>query len=194
MLNARALGELLSQNSDQRLCKRWFLMTPNGTLLAHSQTENLKDLRKGVTAAALSWQEQNEIARHLSGSSEGTFATASAHLHTLIFESASKNVLIRKLQPQLLLVLEGGVPPRKPSFEVRITVEGADGQPLRRHAAGDSSPSASVSSKAESSMSTATAGVLALHRRKLDAMAEAILNDFEQTGFKMPENGADQLF
>ncbi|KAK0889931.1 hypothetical protein LTR02_015087, partial [Friedmanniomyces endolithicus] len=189
MLNAKALSELLSKNSDERLCKRWYIMTPNGTLLAHTQPTDAGDLRQQVAMVALSWQEQQQTSS--TGSDE---ANRKRDLSTLVLESDVHNILVRKIQPQLLLVLEGGVPPRKRSFEPRMIVEGPDGEPLYQSRTAESSLGTSVSSKAESSMSTTPAGVLGLHKKKLDAMAAAIVADFEQTGFKMPEEGSNHLF
>ena len=57
MLNVRGLTELLTQNKDDKLCKRWWLMTPNGTLLAYSHPANTRDLRNQAAMVALSWQE-----------------------------------------------------------------------------------------------------------------------------------------
>ncbi|KAK3110507.1 hypothetical protein LTR53_015135 [Teratosphaeriaceae sp. CCFEE 6253] len=191
MLNAKALSEVLTKNSDERLCKRWYLMTPNGTLLAHTQPSDARELRKQVAMVALSWQEHAQIPAEPDEASSQT--QRQQDLHTLIIESETGNVVVRRIQPQLLLVLEGGVPPRKPSFEPRVVAEGPEGGPSHDgRSAG--SPSTSISSKADSSMSTATAGVLALHRRKLDMMAAAIVAEFDQTGFHMPGEGSNQLF
>lgn len=191
MLNAKALSELLSKNSDERLCKCWYLMTPNGTLLAYTQPTDIKALRKQVAVAALAWQE------HQQSGEPGPHdeAKTQRQLQSLIIESEASNVLVRQIQPELLLVLEGGVPPRKRTFEPRITVEGPDGEPLHDRQVADSASGTSLSSKAESSTSsTATGGVLGLHRKKLEAMAAAITSDFEQTGFKMPDASANKFF
>ncbi|KAF2764737.1 hypothetical protein EJ03DRAFT_16884 [Teratosphaeria nubilosa] len=196
MLNAKGLSELLSKNSDERLCKRWHIMTPNGTLLAYTQPADMRSLRRQAAMAAISWQE------HTPGrASEEALASngvkQSAQLHTLIIESETSNILIRQIRPQLLLVLEGGVPPRKRSFEPRVTAEGPDGEPLHNSmisANADSSLGTSMSSRADSSVSVASGGVLALHRRKLEAMASAIIADFQKTGFKMPEDNINHLF
>ncbi|KAK5124882.1 hypothetical protein LTR85_001072 [Meristemomyces frigidus] len=190
MLNAKALSELLSKNSDQRLCKRWYLMTPNGTLLAYTQPTDMKDLRKQAAVAALSWQDHHPPDAAVPSGEPAS--GAQRHLHTLIIESETCNVLMRIIQPELLLALEGGVPPRKRTFEPRTTAEGSDGEPLHGTQTADS---ASVSSRAESSVSSAPGGVvLALHRKKLDAMAAAIASDFEQTGFKMPDESVNKFF
>lgn len=191
MLNAKALSELLSRNSDERLCKRWYLMTPNGTLLANTQPTDARDLRQQVAMIALSWQEQQESGS--AGTIEG-LRQPQRNVHTLIVESETNNTLIRKIQPQLLLVLEGGVPLRRRSFEPRVSAEGADGEPLHVSSTAEASLGTSVSSKAESSVSTTTSGVLGLQRKKLDAMAAAIVAEFEQTGFRVPDEGSNCLF
>lgn len=194
MLNAKALSELLSKNSDQRLCKRWYLMTPNGTLLAYTQPTDLRDLRKQVAVAALSWQDHQQSEAEGSGE-QASPANLQRQLHTLIIESEVSNVFIRTIQPELLLVLEGGVPPRKRTFEPRTIAEGPDGEPLHDRQTADSASGISVSSRAESSVSSAPGGgVLELHRGKLDAMAAAIISDFKQTGFKMPDGSVNKLF
>jgi hypothetical protein len=192
MLNAKALTEAFSKNSDQQICKRWFLMTPNGTLLAYSKPTNIRELRKQAAVAALSWQEHQEPAR---GDSMEKIAMPSL-LRTLTIESETSNIIVRKIQPQLLLALEGGVPPRRRTFEPRVTPEGPgdapypspDGKPI------NSALSSSVSSIAESTQSTASRSVLTLQRKKLDALASAIARNFEETGFKMPEEGNTKIF
>ncbi|KAK5129745.1 hypothetical protein LTR08_002921 [Meristemomyces frigidus] len=193
MLNAKALTELLSKNSDPRLCKRWYLMTPNGTLLAYTQPTDMRELRRHVAMAAMSWQDhQRANPEALSG---GSLPAMKHQLHTLIIESEVSNVLVRRIQPGLLLVLEGGIPPRKPTFETRINAEGPDGELVHDRYAADPAIGTSISSKAESTVSqTPGGGVLGLHRKKLDAMATAIASDFEQTGFKMPDQSVNTFF
>ena len=193
MLNVKALTELLSRNSDQRLCKRWYLMTPNGTLLAYTQPTDMRELRRQVAMAALSWQDHQEPAAE--EPSSGLPPVTKVQLHTLIIESEASNLLVRRIQPGLLLVLEGGVPPRKRTFETRISAEGSDGEPIHSQATMESALGSSTSSIAESSVSqTPTGGVVGLHRKKLDAMATAIASDFEQTGFEMPDQSVNKFF
>ncbi|KAK3631538.1 hypothetical protein LTR22_021059 [Elasticomyces elasticus] len=194
MLNARALSELLTKNSDERLCKRWLLMTPNGTLLAHTQPIDTRDLRQQVAMIAMSWQEQEQV-KPEDTSGANRQPGESRELQTLVLESIQSNILVRRIQPRLLLVLEGGVPPRKQSFEPRVFAEDGNGEPLHYNKTAESSLATSPSSMAGSSTSTAKSGVLELHNKKLDAMATAIATEFEQTGFKMPEDGGNnQLF
>ena len=191
MLNAKALSELLTRNRDERLCKQWFLMTPNGTLLAHSQSTLMKDLRKQVAQTALTWQEYDMRLETMESIADPTTKTTMSNpqctLQSLIIESENSNVLVRRLQPQLLLVMVGGVPARKPMFESRITTEGPDGEPLH-----DSlPPKSALDSRAANGAPTS---VLDVHRRKLDAMATAIMADLDQTGFKMPEESSNRFF
>ena len=196
MLNAKALGELLSKNRDDRLCKQWFLMTPNGTLLAYSKPTNIRDLRRQAAKTALSWQEHQALQRSESAE-EAPAAVGLGPLRTLTMETESANLIIRKVQPQLLLVLEGGVPPRRRTFEPRVTPEGSSDAPYPPQGVeqpSESIPASSASSVAESTQSTASHGVLALQRRKLDALAFAIAQSFEQTGFKMPDEGNTKIF
>ena len=195
MLNAKALSDLLSKNSDERLCKRWWLMTPNGTLIAHTQLTDMKDLRRKVATAALTWQDRQQGAEGESNGHGDPTVRSQRPLHTLIMETEASNLLVRRVQPDLLLALEGGVPPRKRTFEPRITAEGPEGESLNDGHQSDPAMGTSVSSKAGSSISSTAGGsVLGLHRRKLDAMAAAITLDFEQTGFKMPDESVNKYF
>lgn len=198
MLNAKALTDALTKNTDEKLCKRWFLMTPNGTLLAYSKPTNIRDLRKQAAVAGLSWQEHQEAAQGESMAADGETAKVAmpSLLRTLTIESETSNTIVRKIQPQLLLVLEGGVPPRRRTFEPRVTPEGPGDAPYPPLDANPdkSTLSSSVSSIAESTQSTASRNVLHLQRKKLDALASAIARSFEETGFKMPDEGNTKIF
>jgi hypothetical protein len=191
MLNAKALSELLTKNSDARLCKRWFLMTPNGTLLAYTKPTDIKDLRRQAARTALLWQEQLD-AQRAGTEPETNKVQMPALLQTLTIEMETGNTIVRKVQPQLLLVLEGGVPPRRPTFEPRTTPEGpGDGPYPATNTTQHNAPNlaSSVSSAAESTKSVVSQSVLGLQRKKLDALAAAIAQNFEQTGFRMPDQG-----
>ena len=203
MLNVKALNDLLSQNRDERLCKRWYILTPNGTLLAHSQPTNAHDLRRQQLAfVALNWQEGERQA--VSGLIGGGDADGerrddaeSSHLNILIIESESSNTIIQRLQSQLLLVLEGGVPPRSPDFEITVTAEADDGQQwrLRYNQTTNMETNASTSSIADGDRTShVTSNVLKLQRRKLDDLATAIINDFQRKDFSMPKDGTMVLF
>ncbi|KAK5163872.1 uncharacterized protein LTR77_010266 [Saxophila tyrrhenica] len=198
MLNTRALGEVFKKHSDDRLYKRWYLMTPNGTLLAYRQPADISDLRMNTAKAAIVWQEHQTPQRSESATEDDTTkASMPTLLRTLTVEAESGNTIIRKIQPQMLLVLEGGVPPRKRTFEPRVTPEGPGDAPYPTGAAqqADSTLNSSASSVAESTKSSVVpGGVLGLQRRKLDVLAAMIAQSFEQTAFRMPDEGSTKYF
>ncbi|CZT17169.1 uncharacterized protein RCC_03001 [Ramularia collo-cygni] len=197
MLSTKAVGDLLSHNRDERLCRRWYLITPNGTLLAYSQPTNINDLRKQAAIAAICWQqhESRGSAGRLTGEYDEEIAEDAEQnpLHVLTIESEDANVIMRRVQEHLLLVLEGGVPPRRNGFERRITAEGVDGSQLRSHQ-GDGHTDVANPVKAEHDGSSVAANVLRLQRTKMDALAAILRADFEQTGFKMPDVGGATVF
>ncbi|KAM3419490.1 hypothetical protein BST61_g5415 [Cercospora zeina] len=190
MLNSTAINELLSRNRDGKLCKRWCLMTPNGTLLAYSRPVDVNDLRKQAAIAAICWQEHRSRDGRASDPGEHPVEIREDGeqnpLHTLVIESETSNIIMRQIQKQLLLVLEGGVPPRRAAFVKTTTAEGANGtrllsNPNEGHAAATSSVAS------DTNVSNGASNALKLQRRKLDALADVILGDFEATGFRMPE-------
>ncbi|KAF2171314.1 hypothetical protein M409DRAFT_18428 [Zasmidium cellare ATCC 36951] len=189
MLNSKALTDLLSHNRDDRLCKKWYLMTPNGTLLAYSQPTDISDIRKQAAVAAITWQE-HEHQQQSGFNGEIREDAEQSPLHVLIVESQTSNIIMRKIQNHLLLVLEGGVPPRRSGFERRITAESADGTNQRPS---HEDEAVSIRSDHTGSSKVAT-NVLKLQRTKLDQLAEAIMADFQQTGFKMPEESSTIVF
>ena len=202
MLNYKALAELLSRNSDQRLCKRWFIMTPNGTLLAYTKPTDIRDLRRQAAVAALAWQEHSTSGDPPSSPEDDGLHSSSIAitglLRTLTIENEKSNLIVRKIQPSLLLVLEGGVPPRKRAFEQKITPEGPGDAPYPslQDRALESAPGSSASSVAESTKTKASSSrkTLALHRGRLDSLASAIASDLEKTGFRMPDDETTKLF
>lgn len=202
MLNSKALCEVLSKNSDGRLCKRWSIMTPNGTLLAYTTPTDMKDLRRQAAIAAMSWldyaDDQLSTGNPERDDLESHDLSVPGLLRTLTMENEQSNVIIRKLQPGLLLVLEGGVPPRKRAFEAKVTAEGPGDAPYPNleNRGVDSGPGSSASSVAESASTKANAlrKTLVLQRGKLDALASAIASDLEKTGFRMPDGESVGLF
>ncbi|KAK5004900.1 hypothetical protein LTR28_008341, partial [Elasticomyces elasticus] len=234
MLNAKELNKVLTLNADKKLFPCWMIVTPNGTLLAYTHPANAKELRDRAALVSMAWKE-NSAAAHAKKSgaqppdtSAGTTPTQPSEtpkkappppppdsLETLTIEFDNRNLLVRYLQPKLLLVLEGGVPPRrKKGF--RVTPE-APGDPVypsaerpeiptappskapseRRRSNGASSPShqpddvrLSMSAGSKTSKGASDPGgslmgrtsVLQVHRRKLDAMAQAIRAEFEKDG------------
>jgi hypothetical protein len=187
MLNVKALTELLSSNRDERLCKLWYIMTVNGTLLAHSQPVRINDLRRQAALAALSWQRYD--GSHAHNESEEEFdhyarpGVDQSPLRTLVIESDSSNVIIRKIQPSLLLVLEGGVPPGRVRPVSRFTIESEDGTAKSVDADGQNLE-----------ISGTVGGALQRQRSKLDALAAVIIGDFEHSGFRMPDDPSLTIF
>jgi hypothetical protein len=199
MLNVRGLTELLTQNKDDKLCKRWLLMTPNGTLLAYSHPANTRDLRNQAAMVALSWQE-HEFAKIREAGDEDDEDHDPAdfvdHIRALTIEGDSSNIIVTRVQSHMLLVLEGGVPPRRPGFEPKTTAESSndDQYPSDDLALASLPKDTTISSRASSTISSAATSVLRLQRKKLEALSNAIIDEFERTGFEMPEEGTLKFF
>lgn len=222
MINISKVSDWLTRNRNEKLYPRLFLMSPNGTLLAYSTPVDIKELRDQAALISIAWKEhcqgrqkptisQRKEAR---GSETATGASSlQPALRTLTIQSQACNILVRLLQPELLLVLVGSIPPKK-NQSFRINAEG-DGDP--RYPSADASPSRPGSSprllqgdganeslkptgsevsgkgKAPSIMSNMSQrekdirhGVLHVQRKRLDALADYALRDFESTGFVMP--------
>ncbi|KAL5117309.1 hypothetical protein ACEQ8H_004754 [Pleosporales sp. CAS-2024a] len=217
MINIAKVSDWLTRNANEQLYPRLFFMSPNGTLLAYSTPVDIKELRDQAALISIAWKEhcqgrqkppsptqQKESTR--SDSSSGAVATQSLQpaLTTLSIQSRDCNILVRLLQPELLLVLVGNIPPRR-NQPFKIHAEGF-GDP--RYPANDAPPSRPGSSsnllqtdgpqdsgkrKAPSIMSNMSQrerdirqGVLHVQRKRLDALADYALKDFESTGFVMP--------
>jgi hypothetical protein len=199
MLNVKGLSELLTLNTDGKLCQRWWLMTPNGTLLAYSQPSSTREMRNKAAMVALTWQEhaREKSAQASSDSSDDQSTTTDEpvnQIRAMRMETISSNILATTLQTQMLLVLEGGVPPRRKGFEPRTTTESANDEqyPLQDHHLASSKSAVSLS--ANSITSNASSSVLIIQRKKLEAMANSIIDEFERTGFEMPKVNAPNFF
>jgi hypothetical protein len=192
-------------------------MSPNGTLLAYSTPVDIKELRDQAALISIAWKEHCQGRQkpptptqrkesNRSDNSAGAVAAQSLQpaLRTLTIQSRDCNILVRLLQPELLLVLVGNIPPKK-NQTFKINAEGY-GDP--RYPSIDASPSRPGSSsdllqgdgivdigkrKAPSVMSNMSQrekdirhGVLHVQRKRLDALSDYALRDFESTGFVMP--------
>ncbi|KAF2735870.1 hypothetical protein EJ04DRAFT_511488 [Polyplosphaeria fusca] len=211
MLNAANLSELLANNVDEKLYPRMFAMSPNGTLLAYSTPVDIKELRDQATLVAMSWKDNETILKSKRAQEQPSEDTSPVGLETLTIEFDANNILVRAVQPALLLVLVGGVPPnRKKDFKFTAEAHGdpryppapGDTQGLPANlttdgnSSGDGSPraesdkdkAASVASQLSQKEKDIKAGVLHIHRKKLDAMTEYIRKDFESKGFTMPDD------
>jgi len=156
MLNAKRLSELLAKNVDPKLYPRMFVMSPNGTLLAYSTPVDIKELRDQAALISMAWKEHEAAIQAKAakgkggdepGSSQQSTSSTEPLLETLTIEFENNNLIVRAIQPKLLLILVGGVPPgRKTSFKITPEVYGDPRYP------------ASVSSnKAQSSATVAAA-------------------------------------
>lgn len=195
MLNTRALSDLFLQNCDTKLCQQWWLMTPNGTLLTHSSSSKVSSaaLRRQVATVALAWQEHDAE----KSTEDVTFpkpAQLRDELRALTIEGDKSNIIVTRVQSQMLLALEGGVPPRRPEFEVKTIAEGPDDQQYPAEVELNGTKLDGTSSRASSITGNAALSILRLQRRKLEAMANAIADNFEQTGFQLPTEGAVKFF
>jgi hypothetical protein len=194
-------------------------MSPNGTLLAYSTPVDIKELRDQAALISIAWKEhcqgrqkppvpgQRKESARIDNSAGGNAAQSlQPALRTLTIQSRDCNILVRLLQPELLLVLVGNIPPRK-NQSFKINAEGY-GDP--RYPSVDAAPSRPGSSsnllqgdgpsdkslakgKTPSIMSNMSqrerdirSGVLHVQRKRLDALADYALRDFESTGFVMP--------
>ncbi|KAK3079744.1 hypothetical protein LTS18_004014 [Coniosporium uncinatum] len=217
MLNARALSERLTKHVDPYLYPLLFIMDPDGQLFAYSRPANMKQLRDQATLVSMAWKQQEEAlnsravgeTRSPSSPSSGTIYEDS--LETLTIESDTANVLVRALQPKLLLVMVGGTPPgRKISLTMTPETPGDSRYPspipsrpmspiearpsssqdslrnlnTQAHALSSSASDGSASQKDVDIM----LGALHIQRKRLDKLTGLIREDFRKTGFLMPAN------
>jgi hypothetical protein len=193
-------------------------MSPNGTLMAYSTPVDIKELRDQAALVSMVWKEQTEALQAKRMQEQTSDASdAPRSLETLTIEFDTNNIIVRALQPALLLVLVGGVPPnRKKEFKMTAEVHGdprypkADdaeelqGLPANHGAsqvdsidgslqlgqadAPDKSKAASVMSHMSQKEKDLKAGVLHIHRKKIDGLTEYIRKEFDSAGFTMPDD------
>ncbi|KAH0066208.1 hypothetical protein KCU60_g21631, partial [Aureobasidium melanogenum] len=115
-------------------------------------------------------------------------------LETLTVEFDNRNLIVKYLQPKLLLVLEGGVPPgRKRELKVTAEAPGDARYPPEDSDHTDAMLGTSVGSKASTTVSsTQRLSVLHIQRRKMEIMAETIKR--ELSGFEMPDDPTNKFF
>ncbi|KAF2438136.1 hypothetical protein P171DRAFT_437213 [Karstenula rhodostoma CBS 690.94] len=187
MLNALKLSELLNKNTHPNLYPRLFVMSPNGTLMAYTTPIDIRDLRDQAALISMAWKD------HAAKLPSPATDSSPPQLETVTIETANNNIIARAIQPSLLLVLVGGVPPsRKAVF--KITPE-ARGEARYPPDGGDDGADAVVGSgKAASVLSTMSTrekdvkgGALHIQRKKIDALTEYLRKDFDAKGFVMPD-------
>jgi hypothetical protein len=174
-------------------------MSPNGTLLAYSKPVQTKELRDQAALISMTWKDncqgrQKQSARN--GPSQDQ--SLKPALRTLTIETPDCNIIVRLLQPELLLVLIGRIAPgKKQGFKISAEGQGDSRYPEADDP--DSRPGSSnedrlaVKGKAPSLLSNMSqrdrdirGGALHVQRKRLDALAEYVLQDFGDTGFVMP--------
>lgn len=182
-------------------------MSPNGNLLAYSTPVNIKDLRDQAALISAAWKghcigRQTQSAPDPRKDSARDDAEAAQQnglkppLETLTIEAETCNILIRSLQPELLFVLIGELPPNKVQ-RFRITAEGY-GDP-RYPALEDAEVSRTSVLKTPSIKSSMSQrekdvrlGALHVQRKRLDALTDYLQRDFKASGFVMPADWALQ--
>lgn len=194
-------------------------MSPNGTLLAYSKPVDIKELRDQAALISMVWKEHEGSLKQKGEQATSSDASSShssngnSALETLTIEFASNNLIVRAIQPKLLLVLVGGVPPGHDApFKITAEAYGepryphealsppagksSDGNATLSHGQGDpvegSSTAQLSTSIPESHMSQmekdVKMGLLHIQRKKLDAMTRFLRTDFDAKGFVMPDD------
>lgn len=196
------------------------VMSPNGTLMAYSTPVDIKDLRDQAALISMAWKEheasfQAKQAKQASHPDQPESEESTTDLETLTIEFQHNNIIIRAIQPKLLLVLVGGVPPsRRTVFKVTTEAYGDPRYPPiempdsdSAHSnllQGDSSAESLVPANQDLNLSKKKAssitsnmsqkekdvkvGVLHIQRKKLDALTAFIRADFDSKGFVMPDD------
>ena len=191
------------------------LMSPNGTLLAYSKPVDIKELRDQAALISIAWKDNCDGRQKLPARSDSAQdPTLKPALTTLTIETEDCNIIIRLLQPELLLVLVGKLPPRKKQA-FKITPEGsgdprypdtetplsrpsstsklhqgdtateAPGSPTEEEGTARGKPPSLVSNMSQREKDIRV-GTLHVQRKRLEALVDYILKDFEDTGFVMP--------
>ncbi len=193
-------------------------MSPAGTLIAYSATDSVKELRDQASLVSMVWKDHETAlaTRHAHSAAHGNPAAANS-LETLTVEFENCNIIIRAVQPRLLLVLVGAVPPSR-RRDLKMTPERRDDprypsatlpdMPDLPGSTGASSPgeksspgSDRGSTEGSNPWSSAPAtpkkltqreedmklGILHIQRKKLDAMCKYIRDDFEASRFVLPD-------
>jgi hypothetical protein len=191
-------------------------MSPNGNLLAYSTPVNIKELRDQAALVSAAWKE-NCSGRHTqtapdprkdSAHPERDHSAAASlanalkpALETLTIQAEHCNILVRSLQPELLFVMIGEIPPtKKQAFKVTPEGKGDPRYPASEEP--DAALSTSLAAgngpsngRAPSIMSTMSQrerdvklGALHIQRKRLDALTAYIKRDFEASGFVMPSD------
>lgn len=188
MLNALKLSELLNKNTNAQLYPRLFVMSPSGTLMAYTTPIDIRELRDQAALISMAWKD------HSSKLSSNPDTGSPPSLETLTIETSNNNIIARAIQPALLLVLVGGVPPsQKDVFKITPEAHGDPRYPpLDLSEDGEalvgSGKAASVLSTMSSRDKDVKGGALHIQRKKIDALTDYLRRDFDAKGFVMPDD------
>lgn len=178
-------------------------MTPHGMLMGYSTPVDIKELRDQAAVVSMLWNDtrngrqpddRKDSAQPPAATAPSTTPSPKLALETLTVETEHCNIIVRALQTELLLVLVGNIAPhKKQSFKVTPEEHGD-----QRYPAAEAVEETTVKKgKAPSILSTMSQrekdiklGVLHIQRKKLDALAEYILDDFNATGFVQPPDSS----
>lgn len=206
-------------------------MSPNATLLAYSGKPDIQQLRDRAALLSQVWKEHKDKLKaqdHTATSTDAYSSSASTiastvvegALETLTIENANSNIIIRAVQPRLLLVLVGGPPPRRPADFFKITSEARGDARYPEESAKSNSESGSIGSGAQDSGHTSPpeellehaheeavidevtpkkfedlsdrerTKMLSIQRKKIDAATDFMRGDFTSRNFIMPDEGS----
>ncbi|KAF2398893.1 hypothetical protein EJ06DRAFT_496710 [Trichodelitschia bisporula] len=185
MLNSKNLSKVLTRHVHPQLFPRWFLMSPNATLLAYSTPANIQELRDQATLIAMSWKEQYRLFRP-DRSSVANGDVPDGCLETLTIELEDRNIIIRAIQPRILLVLVGNKPAAG-SKQFRLTPETRVGGSKAGTTFADGKDKADEGDDGDEIRDVHN-DVLRVQRRELDAATEHIRRQLSSSGFVMPED------
>ncbi|KAL9094903.1 MAG: hypothetical protein Q9165_002853 [Trypethelium subeluteriae] len=219
MLNTVKLSEFLNLNVDQKLYPRIIVMTPNGTLMSYTTPADIRELRDQAALISMCWNDYTKTAKEKthSTSTEGD-SRDRCKLETLTIEFDNANIIVRSLQKKLLLVLVGGVPPKR-QREFKATTEFTGDpryppeelqqeitEPVQERASTSVPETSTQDFKAATSSSLPTGssamemnekqkdiklGILHIQRKKADALAAYITGEFKKADFVMPDDASN---
>lgn len=90
-------------------------MSPNATLLSYTGPSDIKELRDQAALISILWREaEQQNKQRISNTADlsSSDGLRLGQLETLTIESESSNIIVRAIQPRLLLVLVGIKPPK----------------------------------------------------------------------------------
>lgn len=164
------------------------VMSPSGTLMAYTTPIDIRELRDQAALISMAWKD------HSSKLSSNPDTGSPPSLETLTIETSNNNIIARAIQPALLLVLVGGVPPsQKDVFKITPEAHGDPRYPpLDLSEDGEalvgSGKAASVLSTMSSRDKDVKGGALHIQRKKIDALTDYLRRDFDAKGFVMPDD------